>query len=184
MNLTKSTDDKPKLIYRIMDLQSKYKDAFAQLKWHLDSVYALDYEASFDMKDIDDKYIADFVEDISLEIERILSKYDLTKAKSYGLRTFTVKPKNLCIDGGMSLREFTENNFLPNKCGISFIHTLSYMEADDIHEQLSIMLETGSISNQKIEHEFSILSKFIEEVRYSIKSLIDFRVEFDELNEI
>ena len=107
MNLTKSTDDKPKLIYRIEDLQSKYKDVFAELKWHLDSVYALDYEALFGMKDIDDKYIADFVEDISLEIERILSKYDLTKAKSYGLRTFTVKPKHLRIDGDMSLREFT-----------------------------------------------------------------------------
>ena len=46
------------------------------------------------------------------------------------------------------------------------------------------MLENRSISNARIEREFSILSKFIEEVRESIKSFNDFSKEFDELNYI
>lgn len=125
----------------------------------------------------------DFVEDAHVELMRILCKYDVAKDKSYGLRTFTVKPKHLCISDDMSLREFTELNFLPNKSGVSFVHTLSYMEADDICEQLLIMLKNGSISNKRIKSEFSILSKFIEEVRESIKSFNDFSKEFYELNE-
>lgn len=183
MNLVKSTD-KPELIVKIKALQSEYKDVFNQLKWCLNSVYTIDYKAMLCMEDIDETNLPDFVEDVHIELIRILCKHDVAKDKSYGLRTFTVKPKHLCIRDDMSIREFTETNFLPNKCDISFVHTLSYMEADDICEQLSIMLENRSISNERIKREFSILSKFIEEVRESIKSFNDFSKEFDEINYI
>lgn len=183
MNLVKSTD-RPELISKIRALQSEYKDVFYRLKWCLNSVYTIDYEAMLCMEDINENDLPDFVEDVHIELIRILCKYDVAKDKSYGLRTFTVKPKHLCISDDMSLREFTETNFLSNKCGVSFVHTLSYMEADDIYKQLSIMLENGSISNERIKREFSILSKFIEEVRESIKSFNDFSKEFDELNYI
>lgn len=88
------------------------------------------------MKDIPNDALVDYVEDIDPEITSLLNNNHLTKDKSYGLRAFTVKPIKLIVSDEMSLREFTELNFLPNKCGVTFVHNLSYMEAADISTQL------------------------------------------------
>ena len=182
MNSSKSID-KFALIARIKELQSAYNSAFNQLKWNLNLVHSLNYESVFRMKDLPNDALADYIEDISPEITSLLNNHHLTKDKSYGLRAFTVKPTELSVSDEMSLREFTENNFLPNKCGVTFVHTLSYMEAADISTQLSLSIVAGVIDENEIEQEFLILEKFISEVKEYLKLFYSFSKEFDKLNE-
>lgn len=171
------------LVSRIKDIQYTYKSVFDQLRWHLRSVYALNYESLLNVKGSNTDDLEYFAEDIDSEVERLLSKYCLTKAKTYGTRAFSVKPTVFNVDADMSLKEFTENNFLPETHGSTFAHLLSYMEADEISLQLTIMSYNGVMTDSEIEQEFLVLESFIEDVRDFLRSFVEFRYEFKEISD-
>lgn len=175
--------DESEFVQRIEDIQSVYESVFNQLRWHLRFAYAINFDSMLGSNDVTDKNLEHFIDDIDYEVERMLTKHRLTKAETYGARAFTVRPTELDVSEEMSLREFTENNFLTKVNDSTFVHVLSYMEADEISLQLATLIYDGVMSNDEIEQEFLSLEEFIEDVRDLIKAFIDFRAELRELND-
>lgn len=113
----------------------------------------------------------------------MLTKHHLTKANTYRTGIFTVRPTEFDVSEDMSLREFTELNFLTKVNDSTFVHVLSYMEADEISLQLATMIYDGVMSNDEIEQEFLSLEEFVESVRDLLTVFIGFRAELRELND-
>lgn len=175
--------DESEFVQRIKDIQAVYESVFNRLRWHLRYVYALNYESIFGASNIDTDALEYFISDIDSEVERMLAKHRLTKTKTYGTGIFTVQPTELDVSEDMSLREFTELNFLTKVNDSTFAHVLSYMEADEISLQLATLSYDGVMSNDEIEQEFLSLEEFIEDVRDLLKVFISFRAELRELND-
>lgn len=179
---TLSVADEFLLVRRILELQSDFETAFKDLKWHLQSVYKIDYSSVFELEDLDTKDLAEFADYINSKVDIILIKHRLRKAKTQGASSFELTPTNLEIDNDMSISEFTEINFVDKTYGISFVHTLVDFKVDIIVDNLAMLIVQDIIDLQEIEQEFTILEEFINKVEESSAAFIEFRSELAEIS--
>lgn len=174
------TDD---IIERIENLTEALECAFYQLRRKTNSVYKVHYHSIKTMTDVDIEDFEHFRDDIDLEIDRILSSYNLRKDKISNITgTFELNPAKLAISKDTSLLEFVDTNLTRFHYDIMFIDSICYTPAKALSDKIITLVLDKIMTEKEVEKEFKILSDFIEAINDTTQAYDNFRTELDEIN--
>ena len=174
------TDD---IVERIENLTEALECAFYQLRRKTNSVYKVHYHSIKTMTDVDIEDFEHFKDDIDLEIDRILSSYNLRKDKISNITgTFELNPVKLAISKDTSLLEFVDTNLARFHYDIMFIDSICYTSAKALSNKIITLVLDKIMTEKEVEKEFKILSDFIESINDTAQAYNDFRTELDEIN--